>query len=107
MTTQPLLAAGKSTVRSAQWMGGHPAHPPTRHGTTQHQPPPPPPPDTIRTVEGYADVIVLRHFQAGSAKRAASVASVPIINAGDGPGQHPSQVRCQALAVRCCPLCAA
>lgn len=47
--------------------------------------------DTIRTVEGYADVIVLRHFQAGSAKRAASVASVPIINAGDGPGQHPSQ----------------
>jgi len=42
-------------------------------------------------VEGYADVIVLRHFQAGSAKRAASAASVPIINAGDGPGQHPTQ----------------
>lgn len=47
--------------------------------------------DTIRTVEGYADVIVLRHFQAGSAKRAAAAASVPIINAGDGPGQHPTQ----------------
>ncbi len=49
--------------------------------------------DTIRTVEGYADCIVLRHFQAGSAKIAASVASVPIINAGDGPGQHPTQAR--------------
>jgi len=49
--------------------------------------------DTIRTVEGYSDCIVLRHFQAGSAKIAASVASVPIINAGDGPGQHPTQAR--------------
>lgn len=47
--------------------------------------------DTIRTVEGYADCIVLRHFQSGSAKRAASAASVPIINAGDGAGQHPTQ----------------
>ena len=48
--------------------------------------------DTIRTVEGYADLIVLRHFQAGSSRTAASVASIPIINAGDGPGQHPTQV---------------
>lgn len=47
--------------------------------------------DTIRIVEGYADVIVLRHFESGSARRAADVASVPIINAGDGPGQHPTQ----------------
>lgn len=47
--------------------------------------------DTIRTVEGYADLIVLRHFQAGSAKKAAAAASVPILNAGDGPGQHPTQ----------------
>lgn len=47
--------------------------------------------DTIRTVEGYADTIVLRHFQAGSARKAANAASVPIINAGDGPGQHPTQ----------------
>jgi ornithine carbamoyltransferase len=38
--------------------------------------------DTIRTVENYADCIVLRHFQAGSAKRAASVSSIPILNAG-------------------------
>ena len=48
--------------------------------------------DTIRTIENYTDCIVLRHFQEGSAKRAAKVSSVPILNAGDGPGQHPSQV---------------
>lgn len=47
--------------------------------------------DTIRIVEGYADVIVLRHYESGSARRAADVATVPIINAGDGPGQHPTQ----------------
>ncbi|MDA0711731.1 MAG: aspartate carbamoyltransferase [bacterium] len=47
--------------------------------------------DTIRIVEGYSDVIVMRHFESGAARRAAEVASVPIINAGDGPGQHPTQ----------------
>jgi len=47
--------------------------------------------DTIRIVSGYADVIVLRHNEEGAAKRAAGVSSVPIINAGDGPGQHPTQ----------------
>ncbi|KAL2653007.1 hypothetical protein R1flu_021135 [Riccia fluitans] len=47
--------------------------------------------DTIRTVEGYSDLIVLRHFDSGAAKRAAEVANVPVINAGDGPGQHPTQ----------------
>ena len=47
--------------------------------------------DTVRIVEGYADVIIFRHYESGTAKRAASVASVPIINAGDGPGQHPTQ----------------
>lgn len=60
--------------------------------------------DTIRTVQCYCDGIVLRHFQAGSAKIAASVANVPIINAGDGPGQHPTQVsppdRCTCLVGR-------
>ncbi len=91
--------------------------------------------DTVRTVEGYADCIVLRHFQVrqagpcgptagrsaqrpgplrissdasavrwvaaaqeGSAQRAANVASIPILNAGDGPGQHPSQVSAGALS---------
>jgi aspartate carbamoyltransferase catalytic subunit len=47
--------------------------------------------DTIRIVSGYADVIVLRHNEEGAARRAAAVSSVPIINAGDGPGQHPTQ----------------
>ncbi len=47
--------------------------------------------DTVRTLEQYADVIVLRHPDVGAAKRAAGVASVPIINAGDGVGEHPTQ----------------
>ncbi|KAJ8528526.1 hypothetical protein K7X08_022218 [Anisodus acutangulus] len=47
--------------------------------------------DTIRTVEGYSDIIVMRHFESGSARRATTTASNPIINAGDGPGQHPTQ----------------
>ena len=47
--------------------------------------------DTIRMVATYADVIVLRHDQPGAAARAADVASVPLINGGDGPGEHPTQ----------------
>jgi aspartate carbamoyltransferase catalytic subunit len=39
----------------------------------------------------YADVIVLRHDRAGAATQAAAVATVPVINAGDGPGEHPTQ----------------
>jgi len=48
-------------------------------------------PDTIRTLEAYADVIVLRHPEVGSAALAAEYASKPIINAGDGVGEHPTQ----------------
>lgn len=47
--------------------------------------------DSIRVIHAYADVIVLRHYEEGSSKRAASVSEVPIINAGDGAGQHPTQ----------------
>ena len=47
--------------------------------------------DTMRTVESYCDIVVLRHFQAGSAAKAAKVMKAPLINAGDGPGQHPTQ----------------
>ena len=47
--------------------------------------------ETIRTVGYYADAIVLRHYESGSAKRAAKVSSIPIINAGDGTAQHPTQ----------------
>lgn len=47
--------------------------------------------DTIRVMNGYADVIVLRHHEIGAARRAARVSRVPVINAGDGVGQHPTQ----------------
>jgi len=47
--------------------------------------------DTVRIVGGYADVIVIRHHQQGAALRAAAVSPVPIINGGDGPGEHPTQ----------------
>ena len=47
--------------------------------------------DTIRIMNGYADVIVMRHYEIGAARRAADVSRVPIINAGDGTGQHPTQ----------------
>src|SRR5438132_2664333 len=47
--------------------------------------------DAIRVVSAYADTIVLRHPEQGSAARAARVATVPVISAGDGPGHHPTQ----------------
>lgn len=47
--------------------------------------------DTIRIVNGYAHVVVLRHYESGAAQRAAHVSAIPVINAGDGPGQHPTQ----------------
>jgi aspartate carbamoyltransferase catalytic subunit len=47
--------------------------------------------DTIRILAGYADLIVMRHNEIGAAKRAAEISSVPIINGGDGAGQHPTQ----------------
>ncbi len=48
-------------------------------------------PDTIRIVDNYADVIVLRHPQEGSSRIASEFSMVPVINAGDGAGQHPTQ----------------
>ena len=47
--------------------------------------------DTIRTVDQYVDLIVIRHPDVGSAREAANVAASPIINGGDGAGQHPTQ----------------
>ncbi len=47
--------------------------------------------DSTKIISGYADIIVMRHNEAGSAVRAAEVSSIPIINAGDGAGQHPTQ----------------
>ena len=47
--------------------------------------------DAIRVVSGYSDIIVMRHFIEGAARRATEVCSKPIINAGDGSNQHPTQ----------------
>ncbi|MEK6924697.1 MAG: aspartate carbamoyltransferase [Nanoarchaeota archaeon] len=47
--------------------------------------------DSILVVSNYADAIVIRHYEEGMAKIAASVSKVPVINAGDGKGQHPTQ----------------
>ncbi|MGB3903584.1 MAG: aspartate carbamoyltransferase [Anaerolineae bacterium] len=48
--------------------------------------------DTVRMLEYYGDVIAMRHFQQGAPHEAAKWASVPIINCGDGWGEHPTQV---------------
>ncbi|MFX0169740.1 MAG: aspartate carbamoyltransferase [Candidatus Hodarchaeota archaeon] len=56
--------------------------------------------DTIRTIENYADIIVLRHPQEGSAQWAAEVSKVPVINAGDGAGRHPTQTLLDLSTIR-------
>ncbi len=56
--------------------------------------------DTIRTLEQYADIIVLRHPEVGAAKTAAEYAGIPIINAGDGPGEHPTQALLDLFTIR-------
>ncbi len=57
-------------------------------------------PDTVRTLEAYADVIVLRHPETGSAALAAKYARKPIINAGDGIGEHPTQALLDLFTIR-------
>ncbi|MGD9937433.1 MAG: aspartate carbamoyltransferase [Methanoregulaceae archaeon] len=56
--------------------------------------------DTIRVVSGYVDAIVLRHPREGAARLASEFASVPVINAGDGAGQHPSQTLLDLYTIR-------
>jgi len=56
--------------------------------------------DTVRVVSSYVDVIVLRHPKEGAARLAAEFASVPVINAGDGAGQHPSQTLLDLYTIR-------
>ncbi len=56
--------------------------------------------DTARTVAQYADVIVLRHPKTGSAKEAADAVDIPVINAGDGAGQHPTQALLDLYTIR-------
>jgi len=56
--------------------------------------------DTVRTLECYADVIVLRHPETGSAAVAAKAARKPVINAGDGTGEHPTQALLDTFTIR-------
>ncbi len=56
--------------------------------------------DTIHTVDQYADVIAMRHPAVGSAKTAADVAKAPVLNGGDGAGQHPTQALLDAFTMQ-------
>jgi aspartate carbamoyltransferase catalytic subunit len=56
--------------------------------------------DTIRIVSNYADIIIIRHFLEGAARYASEVTDVPIINAGDGSNQHPSQTMLDLYSIR-------
>jgi aspartate carbamoyltransferase len=57
-------------------------------------------PDAMRTIDNYADVIVLRHSRAGAAEEAAAYSRVPLLNAGDGTNEHPSQGLLDLLTMR-------
>ncbi|MFV0413221.1 MAG: aspartate carbamoyltransferase [Oscillospiraceae bacterium] len=56
--------------------------------------------DTIRTVQNFADIVAIRHPKEGSAQVASSVATIPIVNAGDGGHQHPTQTLTDLLTIR-------
>eukprot|EP01135_Chromosphaera_perkinsii_P003843 Nk52_evm1s258 gene=Nk52_evmTU1s258 len=56
--------------------------------------------DTIRCVDCYSDIIVLRHPTVGSVQSAALVSNVPVINAGDGTGEHPTQAMLDLYTIR-------
>ena len=56
--------------------------------------------DTMRVVEGYADALVLRHPSEGAATMAAEFVDVPLVNAGDGAGQHPTQTLLDLYTIR-------
>jgi aspartate carbamoyltransferase catalytic subunit len=57
-------------------------------------------PDTIRTLESYADVIVIRHPEMGSAQVAADYSQKPVISGGDGVGEHPTQALLDLFTVK-------
>ena len=56
--------------------------------------------DTVRVVSGYADAIAIRHFQEGTAAAAAASSPVPVINAGDGVGEHPTQALADTYTIQ-------
>ncbi len=55
--------------------------------------------DTMRVFENYSDAIVMRHFEKGTLQRAANAVSIPLINAGDGIGEHPTQALLDAYTI--------
>ena len=55
--------------------------------------------DTMRVFENYSDAIVMRHFEKGTLQRAADSVSIPVINAGDGIGEHPTQALLDAYTI--------
>ena len=57
-------------------------------------------PDTVRTLACYSDVVVIRHPEVGSAALAAQYADKPVINAGDGVGEHPTQALLDTFTIR-------
>src|SRR5262245_21259419 len=56
--------------------------------------------DTVRVIENYADLIVIRHKLSGAARVASEYASIPIINGGDGTHEHPTQTLCDLYTLR-------
>src|SRR6185437_13781762 len=56
--------------------------------------------DTVRMASAYADILILRHPREGAAHLAAEYASVPVINAGDGAHEHPTQTLCDLFTIR-------
>jgi aspartate carbamoyltransferase catalytic subunit len=56
--------------------------------------------DTIKVVSSYADIIVIRHNEQGAAQKAAEFSNVPVINAGDGVGQHPTQALLDLFTIK-------
>ena len=56
--------------------------------------------DTIRTIDQYVDAIAMRHPRIGSAREAADVANAPVLNGGDGAGQHPTQALLDLYTIR-------
>jgi aspartate carbamoyltransferase catalytic subunit len=56
--------------------------------------------DTMKVVSSYADLLVVRHFWDGAARLAAESADIPVINAGDGSHEHPTQTLCDLYTLR-------
>jgi len=56
--------------------------------------------DTMRVFENYSDAVVMRHFEKGTLKRAVDAVSIPVINAGDGIGEHPTQALLDAYTIQ-------